>query len=152
MKHKKLSHCVLPVFLIAVMFITIIQYIPAQAKGCGKEKLEIRYSGDGYDVSFQVTSKFKTMFNAKVTIKNKSKAALDNWAVSFALPYEIKTVLNGAVKSEKDGMYIIRNTGIHRDIDAGKSVSFYITAKYESEELRFPSSFLLLTKHAVVII
>ena len=53
------------------------------------------YKGEGYEVTFTVTSQWAEAFNADVTIKNTSNKVIDNWAIGFFMPYEITKVWNG---------------------------------------------------------
>ena len=120
---------VLALLLIVAMVVTTMQISPVQAQAATKANLVTTYDGEGYTVTFKVTSQWSGAFNADVTVKNTSDKVIDNWAIGFAMPYEITKIWNGVVKTSENGMYEIKNAGSNQDIAVGKSVSFGFSAK-----------------------
>ena len=140
---------VLALLLIVAMVVTTIQISPVQAQAATKANLQTTYDGEGYTVTFKVTSQWSGAFNADVTIKNTSDKVIDNWAIGFAMPYEITKIWNGVVKSNENGMYEIKNDGSNQDIAVGKSVNFGFSAKADGV-LVLPSAYELLCFEEIV--
>ena len=129
--------------LVMLMVVTSAQVIPVHAKEVRKGQQETVYVGEGYEVVFKIASQWSGAFNADVTVKNTSKQVIDNWAIGFAMPYEVTNIWNGVVKDKGEGYYIIKNVGSNQDIAAGKSINFGFTANYENEVV-IPKTFILL--------
>lgn len=102
------------------------------------------FKGENFEVSFNVTSKWDTAFNADITIKNISDKNIENWAIKFDMPYEIASIWNSVIGSNESGTYTIKNAGYNQDINAGQSVSFGFTANTTDENVVYPSSYQLL--------
>lgn len=148
MSYKKETwKCYLACLLCIVMFITSFQLIPwtINAYANVNELEQTVYAGEGYEVTFKVTSAWNGAFNADVTIKNTSDKEIDNWALGFAMPYEITNIWNGTVNYYEDGIYVIKNAVYNQDISVGKSVSFGFCANC-TDEAELPNSFLMMTK------
>lgn len=142
---KETKRRLLMLILAVVMAITSIGIVPTSlyAKTKEEKKQEVNYVGDGYTVNFKITSSWDGAFNANVTVKNTGDTVIDNWAMSFAMPYEITNIWNGTVEYNEEYIYIIKNAGYNQDISVGGSVSFGFTAEYEGEIL-LPNSFLMV--------
>ena len=134
---KETKRRLLMLILAVVMAITSIGIVPTSlyAKTKEEKKQEVNYVGDGYTVNFKITSSWDGAFNANVTVKNTGDTVIDNWAMSFAMPYEITNIWNGTVEYNEEYIYIIKNAGYNQDISVGGSVSFGFTAEYEGEIL-----------------
>lgn len=130
------------VLLVIFLAVTPINVTAAQAK-------EGKYIGDGFEVTFKVTSQWTDSFNADVTIKNIGNNIIDNWAISFLMPYEITQIWNGIVKSNEAGSYVIKNAVSNQDIAPGKSVGFGFTAKCNGA-VHIPAVYEILSYEEVV--
>lgn len=140
---------VLALLLIVAMVVTTIQISPVQAQAAKKGNLMTTYDGDGYTVTFRVTSQWSGAFNADVTITNTSDKVIDNWALGFAMPYEITKIWNGVIHSKDNGLYVIKNADSKQDIAIGKSAKFGFSAKVDGE-LVLPSSYDMLCSEEMV--
>lgn len=105
--------------------------------------METTYEGDGYEVSYRITSSWDSAFNAAVTVRNTSDAVIDNWTVAFQLPYEITNIWNGVIKSNENGKYVIKNTGDNQDIAVGSAINFGFSANCTTK-IELPDAFELL--------
>ncbi|MFD2881655.1 cellulose binding domain-containing protein [Paenibacillus rhizoplanae] len=103
-------------------------------------KQETTYTGEGYEVTYTISSKWEGAFNADVTIRNTGNQTLENWSIDFTSPYEITNIWNGQVLAYENGVYTLKNTGSNQDIPVGGSVNFGFTASFEGE-LLLPASF-----------
>ncbi len=140
---------VLAILLIVAMVVTTIQISPAQAQAATDENKVTTYYGDGFDVTFKVSSQWSSAFNADVTINNTSDKVIDNWTLEFLMPYEITNIWNGIIDSHENGNYIIKNVGSNQDIGIQQSVSFGFTANLE-DELILPTQYSLLCYEEVL--
>ena len=100
------------------------------------------------EVTFNVTSKWDTAFNANITITNISDKVIDNWAIQFDMPYEITNIWNGAISSYNEGTYVIKNAGHNQDISPGSSVSFGFSANTTDENIVYPDRYAIIGKEA----
>lgn len=132
-----------------VLVFSSIQITPALAHEDATGQQETTYTGDGYKVTYKISSNWDGAFNADVTIENTSDRTIDNWALGFTLPYEITNLWNGMVQSYEDGNYIIKNAGSNQDITPGSSVNFGFTAMFDGE-LLLPTSFDLKGSEQIV--
>lgn len=115
--------------LMIVLVFTSIQTTPVKADTANADQQnQTIFTGEGFDVLFQVTSQWDGAFNADVTIENTSDKVIDNWAVEFQMPYEITNIWNGIVESCENGKYVIKNAGSNQDIGIGQSVNFGFSA------------------------
>ncbi|MBU5673998.1 DUF3289 family protein [Paenibacillus brevis] len=89
---------------------------------------ETIYAGEGYQITYRISSQWEHAFNADVTITNTSERIIENWALRFTLPHEITNIWNGSVQSREGDVYVIKNTGNNQDIPVGSSVNFGFTA------------------------
>lgn len=116
----------------------------AESEETAAEQNSNAFQGENFKVSFDVTSKWNTAFNANITITNTSDTLIDNWAVQFDMPYEITNIWKGVIDSNESGTYIIKNAGYNQDINPGSSVCFGFTAKTTEENIVYPASYKLL--------
>lgn len=126
-----------------------MMYNPAMVTANEKSEAGNVYYGNGYNVEFKITSAWEDAFNVEVTIRNTSETEIENWAISFAMPYEIINIWNGEVTYSEEEIYIIKNATYNQDIQAKGSVSFGFTAEYE-EEIMPPNSYMLVMKEQEV--
>lgn len=137
-------------FIMLVALVLIISSLtPVQAVGNKHGQLESTYTGEGYQVTYEITSHWGVAFNAEVRIENLSNKVIDNWAIGFELPHEISNIWNGVVHTHDNHTVVIKNAKSNQDIEVGKSVSFGFTAQANGEVF-IPDVFNLLgTEQAV---
>lgn len=146
MFQKRMMKRSLALLVALLLIFSSLHLSPATAQ---EDLQEVSYTGDGYQVTYRISSQWEGAFNADVTVKNTGELAMENWALGFALPYEITNIWNGAVQSYENGIYEIKNAGSNQDIAAGGSVNFGFTAKSEGE-LVLPTEFNKLGTEQVV--
>lgn len=143
MKVKKAySKGLISILLILTMLISPFTNVQAAKKDKNSTQSTV-YKGEGYEVTFKITSQWADAFNADVTIKNTSNKVIDNWAIGFYMPYDITKIWNGVVESNEEGFCIIKNAGSNQDITAGNKVNFGFTVKCTGV-LQLPNEFQLL--------
>lgn len=149
MKTRSRRKRFLAFFVMITILSAVFQKMPTQDAKAYSNKQKANFKGEGYEVTFNVTSQWNTAFNATVTIKNTSNTKIDNWAIEFNMPYEITNIWNGKVYSSVGGTYIIKNVGSNQDIDSKKSVSFGFTAN-AGKELQLPDKYKMITEQKKV--
>jgi hypothetical protein len=82
------------------------------------------FIGDGFTVTFEISSQWDSAFNGDVTITNTGTAPITNWSLMFYLSNEITNIWNASVSSRNNGIYCIKNLGWNQDIAVGSSVNF----------------------------
>ncbi|MDD5936012.1 MAG: cellulose binding domain-containing protein [Clostridiales bacterium] len=100
------------------------------------------FIGEGFEVRYEVTSSWPGAFNTQLTITNTSDNVIDNWAISFHMPYEITDLWNGMILSNENGIYTIKNCGYNQDINVGESINFGFTGHVEGDFV-LPDSFII---------
>ncbi|MDD4295468.1 MAG: cellulose binding domain-containing protein [Ruminiclostridium sp.] len=131
--------------LVLVLSIILTPFSNAQAaKQDNKSQQVVNFTGDGYEVTFRVTSQWKGAFNADVTLKNTGENTIENWSLQFALPHEITNIWNGIISSNENNNYIVKNAGSNQDVEPGKKISFGFSAKCEHEIL-IPNTYQILS-------
>lgn len=113
------------------------------------ETTDNTYAGDGYEVKFNVDSKWDGAFNGSITITNTGNKAIENWELSFEMQNNITNIWNAVITSHEGNTYKIKNAGWNQDIEAGKSVTFGFGASYNSE-ITIPSEYQMLGKEQEV--
>lgn len=143
---RKLWKQPLAILLAIVMCATSLYCMPmiVQAKQSNQEAQQTIYAGEGYEVTFKVTSSWAGAFNVNVEVKNTGINIIDNWAIGFTFPYEITNIWNAEVDSAENGMYVIKNAIHNQDIAVGNSVNFGFSAKCE-DDIKLPEEFYLLS-------
>ena len=147
---KYLSKQMAAMLLIVSMVFTSINIMPHTVSAEDKNLQSTIYEGEGYEVIFRVTSRWADAFNANVTIKNTGDKVIDNWALGFHMPCEIKNIWNGVVAETEDSGYVIKNDESNQDIAVGKSVNFGFEAVC-SGEIDLPDTFELLCFEEMVL-
>jgi len=75
------------------------------------------YVGDGYKVTFQVTSSWSGAYNASITITNTGKTTIEDWCIEFPLQQKIQNIWNAIILKHENNLYTIKNDatlGIYR--------------------------------------
>lgn len=104
------------------------------------------FSGENFDVSYNVTRSWESGFNAQIDITNTGDTTIENWAITFDLPYEIINIWDAKIYSKDNNTYIIKNAKYNRNINPGESVSIEFEAnKSDYEELTEPTSYDILS-------
>ena len=106
------------------------------------------YVGDGYKVTFQVTSSWSGAYNASITITNTGKTTIEDWCIEFPLQQKIQNIWNAIILKHENNLYTIKNDGNTRDIPVGKSISFGFQCK--GEFTTFPDKYTMLGETAIV--
>ncbi len=140
---KRVLKSILSMILILSMIISSFTSLEAKAKSSDTMPKAV-YGGDGFEVTFQVTSQWQGAFNCDVILKNTSNKAIENWALRFEMAHEITNIWNGVVSSSVNGIYVIKNAGFNHDVEPGKSVSFGFGGKWE-KEIQLPAAFEILS-------
>lgn len=136
--------------LITVLVVTSLQPLSVRADiAISEQQNQAVFTGEGFEILFKVTSQWDGAFNADVTIKNTSDKVIDNWAIGFAMPYEITNIWNGIIDSHENDNYVIKNVGSNQDIAIGQSINFGFSANVE-ETLTLPNQFSLLCYEEVL--
>ncbi|MDD5934663.1 MAG: cellulose binding domain-containing protein [Clostridiales bacterium] len=139
-RRVKLVKKAISLLLASTLVFTSLQVTPAKAEV--KQNVS-HFTGEKFEVNFEVTSKWEGAFNVNATVKNTSDKVIDNWAIGFGMPYEITNIWNAKIDSFEDGMYIIKNNGSNQDIAVGECVYFGFTGKLTDETLQLPDEFEL---------
>lgn len=69
-----------------------------EATGSAIKITDNTYAGDGYEVKFNVDSKWDGAFNGSITITNTGNKAIDNWELSFEMQNNITNIWNAVKK------------------------------------------------------
>lgn len=117
------------------------------------EKKELRYYSleeeKTFEVSTDIISSWDKHANVIFTLTNTGTEKIDNWYLTFELPYTIENIWN-AVIVDTDGVstYTIKNDTWNQDVLPMDSVSFSMTLASENESVsKFPEWYLLNTKN-----
>lgn len=145
MKTKCIRQRILSLLLVLTMIFASFRAIPTKIVDASTSQQETTFQGDGYLVTYSVTSQWNNAFNADVVIRNTSDVTIDNWAIGFYLPYEITNVWNSTIYSAENGLYIIKNVQSNQDIEPNKSISFGFSADAEGN-LQLPGCYLMMKK------
>lgn len=94
-------------------------------KMCNVQKRE------GYEVKFEITSKWDGHFNGEITIYNKGETVIHNWSLYFKTDFKIENIWNAQVAYGDGNCYFVENNDWNQDIEEGSSRSFGFTASYE---------------------
>lgn len=86
-------------------------------------------------VTFQLTEKWESHYNADITIENISEEKINNWVLRFAFDNEIEHIWNGSITRQEENIYTVKNAGWNQDIEPGETVTFGITVKYDVDIL-----------------
>jgi len=150
-KILKMRRRILALLLIITVMFTSVQITPINANAQTVSQIadNIRYSGNGFDVYFKITSSWEGAFIANVTLTNTGNKLIENWALGFTMPYKINDIWDSTVKSYENGIYTIKNIGYNQDIAPGQSVTFGFRAECR-EEISLPKSFDLLCQEVEV--
>ena len=81
-------------------------------------------SAQAPQVAYSVTSSWGTGFQTSVTITNPGTAAINNWTLTFTLPYSISSIWNAGINSHSGNLYAITGDSWDLAIPAGGSVNF----------------------------
>ncbi|SHO49444.1 cellulose binding domain-containing protein [Anaerocolumna xylanovorans] len=101
-----------------------------------------KFSGNGFDVEFNITGQWEGAYNGSITIKNTGNTAIENWCISFKSSNRISNIWNASVVSYDDTIYTIKNVQWNQDIRPNESVSFGFTANGNTVDI--PSAYSLL--------
>ena len=93
------------------------------------EGLMQSYSGDGYEVVFEVTSAWEEAFNVNVVIENTGEKVIENWALELSFPHEIVNIWDANIAWVEGEKCLLKNAEYNQDIQAQQKVYFGFTAK-----------------------
>lgn len=77
------------IMLVIILMSTSTGLTANYVRAKSKNQMSSVYIGEGYEVTFKVTSQWTGAFNADVSIRNTSDKIIDNWALGFDMPYGI---------------------------------------------------------------
>lgn len=79
---------------------------------------------NGVLVDFETADQWNTGFTAEISMVNNRAEAVEDWTLSFELPYDIQSIWNASVISHVGNTYVIGGSSWNADIAAGTTVSF----------------------------
>ncbi len=94
-----------------------------------------KFIGDGYEVEFKVTNKWKGNFNGELIISNTGKEAIENWTLRFDFDHKINNIWNGKILAYQGSKYTIKNLGWNQDIAPNSSVTIGFIAEWNKNIL-----------------
>ncbi|SCP97350.1 Cellulose binding domain-containing protein [Anaerobium acetethylicum] len=130
--------------MLAIIMLVITCYSPEVYAANKKVINSSTYSGEGFEVIFDVTGSWSGAYNAKITIKNTADKNIENWCIAFPLQETISNIWNASIVDISGGYYKIKNMGWNQDIAIGTSVSFGFTASGDFS--RFPNCYDIFGK------
>lgn len=95
-----------------------------------------------YEIEYIVTNDWSTGYTANLCITNISDQTIEDWQVSFDLPYTISDIWNGKISSYEEGRYIVKNKADNQNITPGQTlrVGFMVSVGKASD---MPENILL---------
>ena len=124
-------------FAIAFVFILPTNVLAAE------ENIK-KYCGSGYEITYDIKSRWTGNQNVEVTIKNTGTESLLNWALKYDAHGELNGLWNGTVLSSDSTKYIIKNAGYNYEIKPEQSVTFGYTLS--GEYMEFPETIELCSQ------
>lgn len=124
-------------FAIAFVFILPTNVLAAE------ENIK-KYCGSGYEITYDIKSRWTGNQNVEVTIKNMGTESLLNWALKYDAHGELNGLWNGTVLSSDSTKYIIKNAGYNYEIKPEQSVTFGYTLS--GEYMEFPETIELCSQ------
>lgn len=118
--------------LVIIMFNTSI-FIKVSAA----EDTERTYRYEGYTVTYNIISSWKSNQNVSITITNTSNESIVGWALKYNANGKIYDLWNGIAYSCDDTKYVIKNAGYNYEIKPFESITFGYTLT--GENLSIPS-------------
>lgn len=102
------------------------------------------YTGNGYEITYDIKGSWVGNQNVEVTIKNIGTESLLNWALKYDAHGEINGLWNGTVFSYDSTKYIVKNSGYNYEIQPEQSVTFGYTLS--GEYMEFPEAIELCSQ------
>lgn len=124
-------------FAIAFVFILPTNVLAAE------ENIK-KYCGSGYEITYDIKSRWTGNQNVEVTIKNTGTESLLNWALKYDAHGELNGLWNGTVFSSDSTKYIVKNAGYNYEILPEQSVTFGYTLS--GEYMEFPETIELCSQ------
>lgn len=124
-------------FAIAFVFILPTNVLAAE------ENIK-KYCGSGYEITYDIKSRWTGNQNVEVTIKNTGTESLLNWALKYDAHGELNGLWNGTVFSSDSTKYIVKNAGYNYEIKPEQSVTFGYTLS--GEYMEFPETIELCSQ------
>lgn len=142
---KRKSSKWMSLLLVLAMLVSVFGVSPKTAAAADSK----RYSYNGYDVAFVVTSVYEGAFNGEITVTNTGTEVIRDWAMSFTFAHEIQNIWNATVLSRTGNSYVVKNYDWNADIKPGESVSFGFVAKSDGTIIP-PETFAFVMKEEAV--
>lgn len=89
-----------------------------------KEESISTFKGNSFEVEFTLKEHWDSGYNTNVKITNTGDDAIENWALGFIYDGDIDNLWNGAIESEDDNHYVIKNNNYNSIIYAGHNIDF----------------------------
>lgn len=84
-------------------------------------------SSDDYIITYQIRDDWTTGYVGSIMIQNVSDRVIEDWMLSFDLPYNIDDMWNGQILSYENGNYLIKNKTERQNIAAGEVLEIGFT-------------------------
>lgn len=122
------------------LLVVIIMFnISVSLKVIAAEDIERTYTYEGYTITYNIISSWKSNQNVSITITNTSNESIVGWALKYNANGEIYDLWNGIVYSSNDTKYVIKNAGYNYEIKPFESITFGYTLT--GENLAMPQKF-----------
>ena len=108
------------------------------------------FHGDGFDVTYEISSLWDKGYIANVSIKNTGKETIENWELSYQSEDEYSNIWNGAVDYRSAKYYNVKNAEHNQNIKPGETVTFGFQASYNGKTPDIPEKFELIGEHMIV--
>ena len=79
-------------------------------------------ANDSYEISFKVTSDWKSAFNGEIRIKNVSEVTIEDWKLEFDFDHKIDRFWTAEILKQEGNHYYIKNAGYNANIKPGETV------------------------------
>lgn len=89
---------------------------------------------DGYSFRYSVTDDWRSGFNGRIEIGNRSDETIREWQLSFEFKNEIQNIWNAEIISHVEDVYVVRGKDYNQNINAGEKTEIGFTVAFGSSK------------------